>query len=308
MKQFKQLIRDSRHKYRHVPGYVSYEEYVNGVERLYGDVSHELRRQIGTTIDLNDLIEIERNVRYSDDLGTAMLPHYERHDYLLIESLYDSYPVYLIEKNLAESLTNTDLPTDIPVDNLFQKRGVILLPDPGSDSGSLTAMIFGYSEIDNCMDVLGVQSRYDTRKMRRQGPETIGFTMPRSIFTFWPGKPLEKVKGIRDVNYDQSLNLVYNIFLYLQSAPDDFEEVSRGDTKATATGKGFGTGGQNQGTPVMIGGKRYAKRPSMGGSHVSPTSHWRRGHWRNQPYGSKDSPSYRLKWIEPTLVNAGNPA
>lgn len=27
---------------------------------------------------------------------------------------------------------------------------------------------------------------------------------------------------------------------------------------------------------------------------------WRKGFWRNQPYGSKTNPSYRPTWIEPT--------
>lgn len=35
------------------------------------------------------------------------------------------------------------------------------------------------------------------------------------------------------------------------------------------------------------------------------SSHWRRGHWRNQPYG-KDLIQKKLIWIHPTIVNQGN--
>jgi hypothetical protein len=43
------------------------------------------------------------------------------------------------------------------------------------------------------------------------------------------------------------------------------------------------------------------------GSHASPRMHWRKGHWRNQPFGPKpwtDASERRLAWIEPVLINA----
>lgn len=39
------------------------------------------------------------------------------------------------------------------------------------------------------------------------------------------------------------------------------------------------------------------------GTHESPITHWRRGHWRNQPCGEKLQNS-KLIWIQPTLINA----
>lgn len=32
--------------------------------------------------------------------------------------------------------------------------------------------------------------------------------------------------------------------------------------------------------------------------------HWRRGHFRNQAYGLREAPSYKVIWIDPVLVNA----
>lgn len=43
------------------------------------------------------------------------------------------------------------------------------------------------------------------------------------------------------------------------------------------------------------------------GTHASPRMHWRKGHWRNQPFGPKpwtDASERRLTWIEPVLINA----
>jgi hypothetical protein len=45
--------------------------------------------------------------------------------------------------------------------------------------------------------------------------------------------------------------------------------------------------------------KHIDTNKSLGNGSVA--SHWRRGHWRNQNYGSERSES-RLIWIQPTLV------
>jgi hypothetical protein len=39
------------------------------------------------------------------------------------------------------------------------------------------------------------------------------------------------------------------------------------------------------------------------GHHASPATHWRRGHWRNQPHGPGRQ-MLRPTWIQPTLINA----
>ena len=38
------------------------------------------------------------------------------------------------------------------------------------------------------------------------------------------------------------------------------------------------------------------------GTHDSPEPHWRRGHWRNQPYGSRANPSYKRIHLKPVYV------
>jgi hypothetical protein len=39
----------------------------------------------------------------------------------------------------------------------------------------------------------------------------------------------------------------------------------------------------------------------------SVQTHWRSGHWRNQPYGERNNPQYKTIWIEPILINPDNP-
>lgn len=45
-------------------------------------------------------------------------------------------------------------------------------------------------------------------------------------------------------------------------------------------------------------------KASSNGSEVGSgkSSHWRRGHWRNQPYGSKNTPQFKPLWIPPVFV------
>jgi hypothetical protein len=40
------------------------------------------------------------------------------------------------------------------------------------------------------------------------------------------------------------------------------------------------------------------------GHRDSPVTHLRSGHWRVQPYGSRENPEYKTIWIEPMLINA----
>lgn len=45
--------------------------------------------------------------------------------------------------------------------------------------------------------------------------------------------------------------------------------------------------------------------PSKGDETKDVATHWRRGHWRNQPYGEKNSLVKRI-WLKPRLINAKN--
>jgi hypothetical protein len=50
-------------------------------------------------------------------------------------------------------------------------------------------------------------------------------------------------------------------------------------------------------------GRSFERQPSPShGSHSSPKTHWRKGHWRKQPSG-EGRKSQHIVWIRPTLVN-----
>lgn len=58
-------------------------------------------------------------------------------------------------------------------------------------------------------------------------------------------------------------------------------------------------------TPNIIGRKYAVKRDPNAehGSHASPRMHWRRGHFRQQPYGTGLT-EHKTIWLEPMLISA----
>lgn len=58
-------------------------------------------------------------------------------------------------------------------------------------------------------------------------------------------------------------------------------------------------------TPRWVGKYFRSQRERMdrGGTHSTPVTHWRRGHWRNQRTGAGRTGS-KLVWLEPMLIGA----
>lgn len=59
--------------------------------------------------------------------------------------------------------------------------------------------------------------------------------------------------------------------------------------------------------PAIVGEKYLIQREKGSGTHASPRSHWRRGHFRNQACGPKKQ-LHKLIWIEPMLIVGGGNA
>jgi len=121
--------------------------------------------------------------------------------------------------------------------------------------------------------------------------------------------------------YLEALQLTVNALCYVTAYPDDIAEVWPDGTPSTLKQK---TGSPNAKearraksklaslgyVPVHICGQKLAGSMQANTSrdrqegHVSP--HWRRGHWRNQPYGLGRS-LRKLIWVMPVLVGASRP-
>jgi hypothetical protein len=108
-------------------------------------------------------------------------------------------------------------------------------------------------------------------------------------------------EDIKEEDSKQVLRLVFNLLLY-KSQEKQKETVTVYPTKPM----GFGKNTKQLIEPIVLGAEYKPKTitvGSAGGTHASPRTHWRMGHWRNQCCGSRDNPEHRPIWIEPVLVN-----
>lgn len=120
---------------------------------------------------------------------------------------------------------------------------------------------------------------------------------------------LEEYKLLRD-----NLNLMVNCLLYLSSIKPDIEtkfaeglpiniknKIENAKTKhrkelAENEAREFGY------SKISLIGNSFIKKISSNKNTSEIAPHWRRGHWRNQPFGKKLSDS-KIVWIKPTIVN-----
>lgn len=113
-----------------------------------------------------------------------------------------------------------------------------------------------------------------------------------------------EIKSEREFS-DKVTEILLQTLLYIQLQPTEENSVfsphpfndrsSKHQPKQRLTAKIIGENYQI---------KQERENQSSSTKHDSPITHWRSGHWRYQPYGSRDNPQYKLKWIEPMLINA----
>jgi hypothetical protein len=98
---------------------------------------------------------------------------------------------------------------------------------------------------------------------------------------------------------DKVTDLLVQTLLYLQQKSDFLESPSQSLTKR-------GSSKKQKLTPYIIGRDYRVKsesNPDAPNTARQYRTHWRRGFYRWQPYGSRELTEYKLIWIEPVLVN-----
>lgn len=106
---------------------------------------------------------------------------------------------------------------------------------------------------------------------------------------------------------DKVTDILLQTLLYMQLASDRPNEYTQGDSSRTKQRLG-----KNHRFEPYIVGKEYQPKterstiisPVGSGEGRTVATHWRRGYYRWQPYGSREKPEHKLIWIEPVLVNS----
>ncbi len=118
--------------------------------------------------------------------------------------------------------------------------------------------------------------------------------------------------------YKAALQLVVNALCYIAAYPDDIDTVWPEGTPDSLKQQALNGGGKAQQrakskltalgyVPVHICGKRIAEQRIQLGvptqTHGNVSTHWRRGHWRNQVHGPSRS-LRKLIWVMPVVVGS----
>jgi hypothetical protein len=242
--------------------------------------------------------------------------------------IYGNYPIFCLNKELAEAFLNTAPPPDLLSLNPFAVEGLLLLPQgliktpDGDEVNYLIFRLFRQKESlkssllkvnINCMPfesfdgVLGCfkagKANYTTQ-FSIQKTEKISPSEPIKQFNF-SSESVELATNVElELDFINKVkSLLVQTFLYQQTYRQEevYTPLNVQTTKHQAQSR------IKPHSPIIIG-KDYRiqriREYSNGGTHASPRTHWRSGHWRNQPYGKRDNPQYKTIWLEPVLVGS----
>jgi hypothetical protein len=192
--------------------------------------------------------------------------------------------VYYLNSQFCESLKNTKLP-DIPITiRPFIKSCFLFLP-----KSSEIKVLYLLTEEDDCGLFYKILAWLNE-----------GFCLVYHGYVYYEN-PNWGDSEIKDDEARKIMRLVFNLLLY-KSQENHREPMAVYPVKPM----GFGKNTKQLIEPIVLGADYKPKTitvGSAGGTHASPRTHWRMGHWRNQCCGSRDNPEHRPIWIEPVLVN-----
>ena len=107
---------------------------------------------------------------------------------------------------------------------------------------------------------------------------------------------------------DKITELLIQTLLYLQLRPSEAELIVKAQLSQSLNPQKIKNTKQKL-NPIILGQSYQAKTEAtyrhsvQSGIRKSPITHWRRGFYRRQPYGSREKTQHKLIWIEPVLVN-----
>lgn len=239
-------------------------------------------------------------------------------------------PIYFVSEALCDSLLHTDLPKNLIPSSLrwplptqafilptawskvnlghevyyltathFTKNSELTWTDESSRI-PLRTVYFGPK------DMISFLADTDTAQFSLRTPanETMPFTTMAQKKIAVHTALVETYPEATDQKFIELFTiLIVNFMCVLSEMP---ELTTGGDLLTPALVKGKGVTKQtikpSLFAPRWLGEHYHRRTEAKGGHHASPATHWRCGHWRQQPFGQGRKQTKQL-WIEPVLVN-----
>lgn len=243
----------------------------------------------------------------------------------------DSFPLYLLGSDLLTAFDNTDV-LDKPnclSKLVFPFSLMLLLPPLGmikNGNYSINHILIAAYDMDDLKVKIKDEKTFDFYRSQNVKKLVSWLALDTGGYSFACGRGIKqdgswfdsgRVEGslvLSEEDY-QLLERINNIVL--QSL---LTIVYKPDLIGQEQGKGFAIGGTpkrkkgKEEKPSIIYprwiGKDYkikvARQTINAGLGTPKRTHWRSGHWREQPYGPRENPQYRQKFIEPILINPPN--
>lgn len=276
-------------RYRTPKGFNSYNDFISYVARFVYNTCKQMNEW--------NHEEVINKLPFYYDLSSNDGLCESSADLLLLQyGAFYKPPVFVINNELLNSFYYTSPLTNWSLKNLFSNSGLILFP---------------LENIFNLQYLLF--SRFATTKNPDQPlPVINGYAMFANgsyqsiILPMCNESEENKAKPpyeLTPLGNPSLPSLLLSIFLYESLKPSGYDVAINSHVKKM----GFGTQSKNILTPKIIGENYTQKRVyshDSAGSHKSPCTHWRSGHWRQQAIGNRKKPEHKTIWIEPTLVNA----
>ncbi|MBD2489034.1 hypothetical protein [Aulosira sp. FACHB-615] len=258
------------------------------------------------------------NTRF--DLAQRFTSH--RHALWLVQDA----PIYCLDENLLELFTQTDIGDEnaifndlvahLPIHSLM-----LLLPDGGvrsPDGGYVDYLNIHASNIHHPEWSTGEKYGLKVPHLKHEHDVNVHYCCVDTQGTVWfsgwgiNGGKLEQRDGdlgsSRSNELDKAFlrelrDLVMQSLMFLSFERTEIEAVSYRET----VGSGFVSSKEPKEKclyPRWLRLQESSKsRISKGGTHSSPSPHWRRGHWRRSAVGEGRT-ERKWNWIQPTLVGS----
>ena len=241
-------------------------------------------------------------------------------------------PAYCVQTALLRQLEQTDIPYDTKLlaGISLLPSALFLLPENAlqtPEGASVNWFLASFSDLESPLDATYRHWRFPQSQHEAGVIRNLGAALLDTQGTvWWVGNKVDADGTLRrsparslglsplkaeEIEWMQSITDLTLQLILLASSPD-----GNVDLEAIKT-----PGGGDASSPPKKKAERFwrprflrledlqderprrarASSQGPGGTHSSPRTHWRRGHWRNQPVGAGRQ-GRELRWIRPVLV------